>query len=264
VQTSRVTARLRVPGSAVTATAGIVPDSDAVGSASGLRGNVQPVLIAAAWPAFLGVFITPKRVPVEHVSGWDPTAWTTLGLAVVTALAVIISFFALRQTQTELGISREEVRQSHRPLLFCADAKYMTLKVEGTELVSEGMVLTLKNIGVGPAIDTVAHVQLRGDDGRPSQGGGTNWWTGRKLGIAAGASLDVFVHVDRLADLPCFAFALEYSDVAGERWYSTGIYLLSRATGTTPTVVEPRVGRMPKTGSVPEPKMPDPPAALNE
>lgn len=68
--------------------------------------------------------------------------------------------------------------------------------------------------------------------------------------------------IRQLADLPCFAFELTYTDVAGERWYTTGLYLTSRATGTRQAFVEPKVGRVPEDGVVAAAKMPALPAWL--
>jgi hypothetical protein len=208
---------------------------------------------------------------VSRNSGWDPTAIGTIALAAVTFVLAVATIAlawygkgsldrtdeALKQTQDELALSRSEVQEAHRPVLTFRSTRFAEWRVGDYGLA--GIVFMCENIGAGPAIDVVLRIQLRGDDGRVTTGNGTRWWTGLTMGVGRGTLGEITVAVDGLASLPCFAFELTYADVADQQWFSSGIYLLGRATGTGEVIVVPQVGRVPANGVVPPAVMPTTP-----
>jgi hypothetical protein len=151
----------------------------------------------------------------------DPTALATIVLAIVTVGLAWIGWKALRQTQSEIELSRLEVEQAQRPVL---------VPVTGTanpRADGDVLVVPIRNIGAGPALDVEIAVTTLNDAGEFSHAAGpssTDTLTG--IGVADPVAFEI--RIPNLGGLPSFAARLTYYDVARRRWVTTAKYLARR------------------------------------
>lgn len=151
----------------------------------------------------------------------DPTALATIALAIVTVALAWIGWKALRQTQSEIELSRLEVEQAQRPVLVPI-AGTANQRADGDVLV-----VPIKNIGTGPALEVEVGATTLNDTGDYSPAAGPEC-TDTLTGIGVADPVAVEIHIPNLGGLPSFAARLTYSDVAGRRWVTTAKYLARR------------------------------------
>jgi hypothetical protein len=105
----------------------------------------------------------------------DPTALATFLLAAITLVTVVVGGRALGKTQEEIDLSRREVEEAHRPVIIplLDDAQKMILMFDDiTErrarpyyLQNNRLVVPIKNIGSGPALNISVNVTPVNDEG---------------------------------------------------------------------------------------------------
>jgi hypothetical protein len=169
----------------------------------------------------------------------DPTALATFILAVVTVISVVIGGKALRQargeieqTQNEIAVSRLAVEEAHRPVVIpVVDETHvmehpLTLGSQTRpSFANHNIVIPIKNIGAGPALDIEVSVTPRNDAGEFSDAWGDRRYNATFVGIGIGEVTPVVIHLSQLGDLPSFDLWVTYRDVAGKRWLTAAKYL---------------------------------------
>lgn len=172
---------------------------------------------------------------------FDLTGWSTVGLAVVTVLSVVLGYRALRQTQAEIALSRKEVEEAHRPVLVpLHDARMLP----STAISSNGSLLAspqeangalhapIANIGTGPALNVRLSVNPTSDDGTPSPAWGESQHDGSTAGFGVDDARFVIIRVESFGGLVSFRFQLVYAEVAGQDWETVGEF--RRVQGQAP------------------------------
>jgi len=156
----------------------------------------------------------------------DITGLATLALVLVTLATVVIGYRALRQTQQEIALSRREVEQAQRPVVL-PRREGTSARSNVTEPVySDGMIsLPIMNVGAGPALDVFAKLYPRDDHGRELPDMPDVWYAATLVGLGVGGTGEVYVYLNIVDHLPCFKLTIDYDDVAGKRWRTTGMYL---------------------------------------
>lgn len=157
----------------------------------------------------------------------DPAALVTFVLAVVAIIGLLLTRRSLNQTQEEIGLSRREVEEAHRPVVIPIIGKMpMDLGSDGQrEMIPQALddgrlVVPVENIGSGPALNVECSLQLL--DVQPERVPAVR---ARIAGLAAG-DLEPFV-VDSYG-IPValdFALTVEYDDVAGKSWKTSCRYV---------------------------------------
>lgn len=162
----------------------------------------------------------------------DPTALATIALAVLTLAAVIVGGKALREAQNEIDLSRQEVEEAHRPVVipvydegrqFRAFADNYPAKPAYRE--NNRLLLPIKNIGSGPALNTIAWVTPLNDAGERSEFWGDQNFTATVLGLGVMELAAVVIGIPSMSALPSFHVRLTYADVAGKKWTTSADYL---------------------------------------
>lgn len=158
---------------------------------------------------------------------WDWTAVGTLALALVGAVALVVTWLTLRETKADLGLSRKEVEEAHRPLVVpLDDRREINLGTErGTDKLpavphttqfSENgrvrlqLLVPIENIGTGPAIRLEAGIALDSNAEASSRSLPALRADGRlflEFWLAAG---------DAASDMPSYRLTVGYEDVAGK------------------------------------------------
>lgn len=169
---------------------------------------------------------------LEFSDDVDPTGLATFVLACLTLAALILTRRALKQTREEIGLSRQEVEQAHRPVLVPVVDAVRPIKLPTGEtspafpfVVGNHHFVPVENIGSGPALDTEMGLTLLGPD-LPEAHEGEH--TMRIPGIGVG-------HLTPL-ELPLagatpreFDLRLTYLDVAGKHWVTTASWRVGMA-----------------------------------
>lgn len=170
-------------------------------------------------------------------STWDWTAVGTLALAATTFAAVIVAAIALRQTRTDIALSRKQVEEAHRPVVIpvlvtsAPETAGVRRSVSGSRgsmhdvlprrpvLVEEGLLaLPVQNIGSGPALRVEAKIRLLEPAAAP--GGPQKAATATGIGVSEVVRLEV-AFAD-LVEVPDHELAITYEDVAGKEWLTVG------------------------------------------
>jgi hypothetical protein len=190
---------------------------------------------------------------VLAAAAFNLTGWSTVGLAVVTFLSVVLGYSALRQTQTEITLSRQEVQEAHRPVLVpILEERTLPSNSQGSQGEMAAIPTELNgvlrvpvaNIGAGPALNIVLSINPTSDDGTMSPAWGTSEHDGANAGMGIGEAKFLIVPILRLAGVPSFRFRLAYDDVAGQNWETVGEFRQG-TTGQPPRYgpLEFRMGR---------------------
>jgi hypothetical protein len=145
----------------------------------------------------------------------DPTALATFVLAATTLATLLVGLRALRQTQSEIDLSRREVEEAHRPVL-------VPLHEEGNEearprIVGSQMRIAIKNIGSGPALS----VELRVRPGNPPT---EDDQIAAIAGIGVGDATLMSVETPGFEAVPSFALQIVYTDVARKSWSTSAFF----------------------------------------
>jgi hypothetical protein len=164
---------------------------------------------------------------LEFSDNVDPTALATVALALLTFVTVVAGGLALRRTRTEIDLSRSEVEQAHRPVLIPVLDEHQgtdlhdaitTYQVKPIALERDRLVLPIKNIGSGPALDITVSVL-------PVTPSGTvfSWGTvdATLVGLAVSEMFPVTLRIPGLTQLtsvPSFELTVRYLDGAGKPW----------------------------------------------
>jgi hypothetical protein len=178
-------------------------------------------------------------------------AIATLALAVVTAISVAIGWSALRKAQDEVDLSRREVEEAHRPLVVPVIELDQSYRVANIGLipvaptVQQGgpfghlrkLIIPVRNIGSGPALDVTVGVIGRNDAGEYSHAWGPECFGG-VLAIGVQEVKPVDISVPPLSDVPSFDIAVTYSDLAGKTWRTSAKY---RARQDPSRYIEPSI-----------------------
>jgi hypothetical protein len=171
------------------------------------------------------------------------TAYATLALAFVTGalsittfLSVRVSKSALTQTRQEIAVSRAEVEEAHRPVLVpvAEPTAEITLAPNGPYpvvpiFVNAGvLIVPVRNIGSGPALDIEAWIELLSDEDLPAAV--PQQRRARHVGIGVSQLVPLEIRLSGWGTsistpVPSLAVHLAYDDVGGKSWRTSAIYL---------------------------------------
>jgi hypothetical protein len=194
------------------------------------------------------------------VTSTTAAIWTAIG-TLALALATFVSlFFARRsinqtqtaielsqaqltQTQEEITISRQEVEQAQRPVVVpVGDNRRMEVTGPGlgdtqaTPVVygTGRLLVPVENIGAGPALRLVASVKSLDEAGNPSGAPIGPQTPAQVAGLGTGVimPLDIAVHGWQPGEIN-FQVDIEYEDVAGQAWKTTGQFVSGRYRAMT-------------------------------
>jgi hypothetical protein len=164
----------------------------------------------------------------------DPTALATFLLAAITLVTVVVGGRALGKTTEEIDLSRREVEEAHRPVIvpLLDDAQKMILMFDDiTErrarpyyLQNNRLVVPIKNIGSGPALNISVDVTPVNDDGQQSTAWGDKNYTLVVSGLGVGEVIPAVVPIPGLGDVPSFRLRVMYTDVAQKAWVTLANY----------------------------------------
>jgi hypothetical protein len=176
----------------------------------------------------LGVF--------QNVLDW--TAIGTLTLALATTVALLIGWLTLRQTKSEIELSRREVEEAHRPVLVpLADSRNVDVSsaagrkppsAQPTLQRVGRLAVPIENIGTGPALRIEATLSLLNEDGGPSAAGTGGVTPAFVAGLKASGNVVPVIQVPGLIGVPGFWLTLTYEDVARKGWITKARYIASR------------------------------------
>jgi hypothetical protein len=194
------------------------------------------------------------------------TAYATLLLAMVTGALATATFVAVRltkdslaQTQVDIGLSRQEVEEAHRPVLVgLADHRRMSLAGPGVppempckpRADSAGMLtVPIENVGTGPALLVEASVRLRNDEGGPAGAGGSG--STKLVALRADGRVPLLMKIHGVGGgtEPGFELEITYEDVAKRRWRTLDIYVPANSTYQGPSI-EPVRGNPADVGAL--------------
>lgn len=186
---------------------------------------------------------------LAFAGNWDATAFGTLALAVATFASlgfarrslgqmqeqIKLGQRQLAQTQREIELSRREVEEAHRPVLVPVvdSTSYMDLGADGAnrerrpQLEPGGhLFVPVENIGSGPALNveaTVAGTSI------PDEARTEHQTYACIAGLGEGDFRALLIELPFWKEMWTFMLTIEYSDVAGKGWRTTGLFL--RDTG---------------------------------
>ncbi len=167
------------------------------------------------------------------------TAFATVGLAVVTfGLAAATSWMvrltghALRQNQEEIGLSRSEVEEAHRPVIVpVVDKTFVNLGADGQhekrpQVLPDGrLLIPVENVGPGTALNVEARASLLDDAGHPSTGSSGPQLSAKVAGIGPHAGSPLLIQVHNWTGTPNFSLRIEYDDVASNGWLTDCVFV---------------------------------------
>ncbi len=190
-------------------------------------------------------------------STWDWTAIGTLTLAAVTLALAAATFWmvqltrrALAQSRDEIGLSRREVEEAHRPVVIptiataarsvpMSAAERRAAPVEQPSIIRPGVLaVPVQNIGAGPALHVVASVTRMTDEGEIWAGPIEPQMPGVVAGLGKDATTAIAIRVHGWESRWNFELTLEYGDVAGKRWTTTARYVTANARYETVNISE--------------------------
>jgi hypothetical protein len=123
----------------------------------------------------------------------------------------------------EFELSRLEVEEAHRPVLIPVSNGANT-HYDPTPPRTK-LIVPIKNIGSGPALDVRVAVTPRNDAGERSDAWGDRTYSATALGIAVSEFMGITIDVPKLGDLPNFDVWLTYADVAGKVWTTSAKFV---------------------------------------
>ncbi len=182
-------------------------------------------------------------VALELNDNIDPTALATFVLAIVTVVFVVIGGRALRQTRSEIDLSRREVEEAHRPVLIPVVDEEWTLRAGDVrqrgnqpliERVGPGgsLRIPIRNIGSGPALDIEITIVPRTHDAALVELWRDSPFVGRVTGLGVGSLSPVqvllpFPNNPAPASAPDYSVRVSYTDVAQKSWVTSANFLAS-------------------------------------
>jgi hypothetical protein len=156
----------------------------------------------------------------------DVTGAATLLLAIMTFVSVIVGGLALHRNQSEIDLSRREVEEAHRPVLIpvVEFTPGNLSRPDRPAYVGDGRLLVrLKNIGMGPALQIEAIAALLGRAATANPGPAQD--TALLTGLGMGQQHEFTIKTRFTGDhIPPFQLSLHYSDVAGKEWVTIARY----------------------------------------
>jgi len=169
---------------------------------------------------------------IEISDDVDPTALATVALAILNVAILWFTRGALKQTREEIGLSRQEVEEAHRPVLVPVldNTRQMTLpdgRIGPAEPTAPGnrIFVPVENIGSGPALGVEMGLTYRADTIAEAHRG-EHKMMAPGVGIGHLASLELPLVA---APRGPFDLRLSYRDVAGKRWVTTARFEVGMA-----------------------------------
>jgi hypothetical protein len=179
----------------------------------------------------------------------DPATVATVVLAIVAIVGLILTRLALKQTQSEIDLSRREVEEAHRPVVVpIADDRSMKLdpfaptSAKPTVVGDSELAVPVENIGAGPALRIEASAKLLDAEGKPSLAPTGPQTPATAVGLETGRMQVLRIRTNKWTIGVSFELTLTYEDVAGKAWTTVGRYLdeHKRYEGVN---IEPRAAR---------------------
>ena len=153
----------------------------------------------------------------------DPTSLVALILALLTLALLVVVVRALYLAQREIDRWRDQIEQSHRPVVVPIHSTMQMPVYQG----HGELLVPLENIGSGPALDLHLFVTPRDENGGVSPAWGEVKHTGAASGLAVSKTIPVEVRAWGLGGLTSFDVWVTYFDLAGKEWVSSAKYLAS-------------------------------------
>jgi hypothetical protein len=148
----------------------------------------------------------------------DWTAVGTLALALVTAVALLVGSLSLRQTKSELALSRREVEEAHRPVVVPVRDPPNEPRIGNQGFLD----LPVQNIGTGPALRVEVSVFLRTAGAVLTDEPPNLHPLGSVAGIAVAQMAWCFGRIQPAGGLGDFHFFITFEDVSGKEWLTVG------------------------------------------
>jgi hypothetical protein len=152
---------------------------------------------------------------------FDWTAVGTLALALATAVALVLGWLTLRQTRSEIALSRREVEEAHRPVVVpVADDRVIGQLLAKPQVRNrKELFIPIENIGAGPALDLWAKVKIADSDEAQRQA------IIAGLGVNRLLPLWIVLHGRRdVSPEDGFHLTVTYADVSGKEWITYGYW----------------------------------------
>ncbi|MGZ4188177.1 MAG: hypothetical protein ACXVEW_12505 [Solirubrobacteraceae bacterium] len=160
---------------------------------------------------------------LQFTGSVDPAALVTLVLAVVTVALLVVVIRALHLAHREVDRWRDQVEQSHRPVVVPIHSTMQMPVFQG----HGELLVPIENIGSGPALDIHLLVTPRDENGGVSPAWGEVKHTGAASGLAVAKTTPVEVRAWGLGGLTSFDVWVTYLDLAGRQWVTSAKYLAS-------------------------------------
>jgi hypothetical protein len=163
---------------------------------------------------------------------WDWTAVGTLALAAVTFVLLVIAAISLRQTRKEIGLSRKEVEEAHRPVVVpVADQRSVSLMLRHNKGSSEHVAMPdalethvlfapIENIGAGPAL----RVEATASSLDPDSASQDVHTSDAMAGMGKGWLIALRIGWQDWESETSFKLIITYDDVADQKWATTANY----------------------------------------
>jgi hypothetical protein len=153
---------------------------------------------------------------------FDWTAVGTLALALATGVALVLGWLTLRQTRSEIALSRREVEEAHRPVVVpVADDRDIGRRPARPQVQNrKELFIPIENIGAGPALDLWAKVKIADSEDPQRQAiiGG--------LGVNRLLPLWIVLHGHRdVSSDDTFRLTVTYADLSGKEWVTHGYWV---------------------------------------
>jgi hypothetical protein len=153
----------------------------------------------------------------------DPAALVTFILALLTVALLVVVIRALHLAQREVDRWRNQVEQSHRPVVVPIHSTMQMPVYQG----HGELLVPIENIGSGPALDLHLFVTPRDENGAVSPAWGEVRHIGAAAGLAVSKTTPVEVRAWGLGGLTSFDVWVSYFDLAGKEWVTSAKYLAS-------------------------------------
>jgi hypothetical protein len=164
----------------------------------------------------------------------DLTGLATALLALVTLASVVLTRRALKQTRDEIDLSRREVEEAHRPVLVPVIDPTREVGIPGhgrfpvgPQAADNRILVSVENIGSGPALDVSLTVALAAEHVPEAQQCARTTKTATGIGVGRITTLELPLVG---ATVVPFQLRLTYSDVAGKPWETTARYAIGMAS----------------------------------